>query len=231
MKMKTVILPATLLFLGFTSCKKESTAETSASFRYRLQATNPASVIARTATNLRTESVNVTWTAGKAMANELKFEAENSKGEVAFKQKTAQQIDLFASNSTLGSIALPAGSYSEVEFKAVLAPANASPALELSGSFTTNGITRTIQFIVSAPVELKAEKKNVTVAQGAAYSAVNSLDLSQLTNGVSEAALGSATVTNGVIILSASSNTGLYNTLLKNLGNHHGEAEVEHEHD
>lgn len=231
MKMKTMILPAALLFIAFTSCKKESTAENSATFRYRLHAASSTSVVSRTATNLRTESAQVTWTAGKATASEIKFEAENSAGEVEFKQRSTQQIDLFAVNSSLGSIAIPAGTYSEVEFKAFLAPADASPALELTGSFTSGSTTKSIRFIVSAPVELEAETKNITIAQGETYSALNSLDLSQLTSGVSEAALRTATATDGVILLSATSNTALYNTLLKNLSSHHGEAEVEHEHD
>lgn len=228
--MKTLILPTAIALFGLVSCKKESTSAVNTStFQYRVSTINRTAVVGRSASNLRTESTNVQWASGKASANLLKFEAESATGEVEFKQNTKQQIDLFASTSTLGSLSVPAGTYSEVEFKAFLAPTSASPALELAGTFTSGGATKAIRFVVSSQVELKAEKKNVTVAQGTTYSALNTVDLSQLTRNVTEAALNNATPTNGEIVLSASSNTTLYNIMLQNLNKHHSEAEVEHD--
>lgn len=229
MKMTTLIASSTFALLGLVSCKKDTTsAENTSTFSYQLGVVNRTSVVARTATAERTAGTSILWTTGTASANELKFEAENSAGEVEFKQKTAQQIDLFSASSSLGNITIPPGTYNEVEFKALLAPASSNPALELSGSFTSAGVTKQIKFIVNSSLELKAEKANVTVAQGSLYSALNNIDLSQLTANVSETALNNAAVTNGVIVLSASSNQGIYQTILDNLGRHHGEAEVHH---
>jgi hypothetical protein len=230
MKRKTLILfSATVAILGFVSCKKEATSsENASSFMYQLQTTNRTSVVGRIATTDRIAGANIQWTSGTAAVNELKFEAEGNSGEVEFKQKTAQQIDLFSASASLGNITIPAGTYNEVEFKAILSPNGNAPALELNGSFTSGTVTKAVKFLVSSTVELKAEKQNVTVAQGSTYSALNTLDLSQLTNGLSEAALNNAAVSGGTIVLSSSSNTDLYNIVLRNLSNHHGEAEIEH---
>lgn len=229
MKMKKLLASTTALLLCFASCKKESTSETAATFSYQLKTSNRNAVVARSMQTGRDPGAVIEWTSGTAAVNQLKFEAENNSGEVEFKQKTAQQIDLFAASSVLGNITIPPGTYNEVEFKAYLAPSGAIPALELNGSFTSGGVTRAVRFIVNSEVELKAEKNNVSVAEGEKYSALNTIDLSQLTRGVSETALNSATLTNGTLVLSASSNADLYNQVLNNLHSHHGEAEVEHD--
>lgn len=229
--MKALILSAVIatLPLLFANCKKETTSNDASTFSFRMKAANPSSALNRMITSGRTEAALVQWSAGTASATQLKFEAKNNSGEVEFKQNVQQQIDLFASNSVLGSLTVPAGSYSEVEFKAFLAPAGSNPALVLDGSFTSSGVTTPIRFLVSSNVELKAEKANVVVAAGTTYSALNTLDLSQLTRDVSQAELQSAVRTNGTILISANSNTSLYSKILANLNRHHGEAEVEHD--
>lgn len=228
MKMKLIITAAVLLQLSLVSCKKESVSDTNASFTYQLKTANPSSAINRMAGTARTEAVSLQWTGGIASANQLKFEAENSSGEIEFKQNVAQQINLFASTSTLGNITIPPGTYSEVEFKAFLSPSGNTPALELTGNLTAGTLSKTVVFRVNTAIELKAEKNNVTVATGATYSALNTIDLSELTRGITEADLTNATLTNGQLLISANSNSNLYSAILNNLNKHHGEAEVEH---
>ncbi|MDQ6609982.1 MAG: hypothetical protein M3Y85_09205 [Bacteroidota bacterium] len=227
MKMKLIGVPAVILFLSFVGCKKESLSEKS-SISYQLKTSNTSSAMNRISSAGRTEAGTILWTGGSAFANQIKFEAKNSSGEVEFKQNIQQQIDLFAATSSLGTITLPPGTYSEVEFKALLVQSGNKPALELTGTFTTGGISRPIVFRVSANVEVKAEKNNVTVVSGTNYSALNTIDLSQLTRGVTGADLSNATLSGGSIILSSNSNSAIYNTILNNLSSRHGEAEVEH---
>lgn len=228
--MKIKMLTASLFIAStlFTACKKETTLGNTASFTYRLQTTNPIANVLRLAQSNRVQGVNIQWASGAAAATMLKFEAENNGSEVEYKQKMEQVLDLFATNSVLGDITIPAGTYNEVEFKAFLAPSGSTPALQLNGSFGSGTATTPIQFVVATNVELKAEKHNVSVAEGSRYSAQNNLDLSELTRDITASALASATLTNGVIVLSSSSNTGIYNIMLNNLQSHHGEAEVEH---
>jgi hypothetical protein len=228
MKINNVL--AAIAFSPFLfSCKKETTTETPASsFSYQLKTVNTTSALNRVATTGRTEAASVQWTAGTASANMIKFEAKNSTGEVEFKQSIQQQIDLFAANSILGAVTIPPGTYSEVEFKASLASNGNAKALVLNGVFSGGAATVPISFEVVSNVELKVEKANITVAASSNYSVLNAVDLSQLTRNISEASMANATRTNGTIVISANSNTGLYNTILANLNSHHGEAEVEH---
>lgn len=229
MKIKN-LLAATALLPLFFSCKKESASKTSntSSFAYQLNATNASSTLGRLATTERTDAATIQWKAGTASANQIKFEAKNSNGEVEFKQNIQQTIDLFATAPLLGTLNLSPGTYTEVEFKAFLSPAGNTNALTLNGSFTNNNVTTPVSFQVATNVELKAEKANVTVAAGTNYSALNSLDLSVLTSGISQTDLLNATISNGTILISANSNSNIYKTMLANLTSHHGEAEIGH---
>ncbi len=224
--MKTKLIAAIILF-AFASCKKNSDADSS-SFSYQLKTSNRTTAINKTSVSARTEAASIQWTSGTASTLALKFEAKNSSGEVEFKQNTQQQIDLFAASSVLGNITIPQGTYSEVEFKALLSPSGNNPALKLSGIFSTTTANLPVVFIMNTSTELKAEKNNVTVAAGTNYSALNTIDLSQLTRGISQADLNGAALTNGTIMISSSSNGNLYAIMVNNLNSHHGEAEVEH---
>ncbi|MDB5208509.1 MAG: hypothetical protein JWR72_3584 [Flavisolibacter sp.] len=227
MKMKLIAIAA-IFQLSLLSCKKEAASDANASFSYELKTANQSSSLNRLIGTGRTEAVTIQWTAGTASANLIKFEAKNSGGEIEFKQNVTQQIDLFAATSTLGNITIPQGTYSEVEFKAYLAPSGTLPALELTGILTSGTTAKTIIFRVNSNIELKAEKSNVTVASGAIYSALNTIDLSALTRGMSEADFTNATLTNGQLLISANSNSNIYSAILNNLNKHHGEAEVHH---
>lgn len=229
MKMYSHLLTILVAATTFTSCKKESASTENATVSYQLRTINRTALVGKTIATGRVAAISIEWTAGTASTNELKFEAENNSGEVEFRQRTAQQIDLFSPTSSLGNITLPAGTYNEVEFKAFLVSSGNSPALELDGTLRAGSVTHPIKFIVGGNVELKAEKHNLAVAQGEKYSALNTIDLSQLTKGIPETAFTAASLTNNTIVLSASSNTDLYTLVLNNLNSHQGEAEVEHD--
>jgi hypothetical protein len=202
------------LFL-FSACKKDSGGSSQSSFKYKLTTTNRSTVVNRL------ETGNVTWTSGYGSANQVKFEAKNSSGtQVEYKTSVSQKIDLFASVATiLGTITLPAGTYTEIEFKGELAPNAPDAALELNGTFTSGATTTPVVFSVASPVEIKTERNNVVISDNASYTALTTFDLSKLTTGITEAMLNSATKTSGKIIISASSNTNLFNIMLANLDN------------
>lgn len=208
--------------IGFTSCKKDNNG--SSGYAYKLTTSNRSGALART------DAGAITWTSGTAFANLLKFEAKSSSGsEVEYKTPVSQQVDIFSSlASSLGNVSVPAGTYSEIEFKAFLTPGNGSAALEINGSFTSGSVTTPVTFTVNSAVELKSEMHSVTVSSSADYTALTTLNLARLTQGVTEAMLNAATKTNGKIIISSSSNTSIYNILLSNLDN---SDEVEFEHD
>lgn len=215
----SALLLSGLIF--FASCKKD---KGSSGYQYKLTTANRSNVVGRI------EAGNVSWTAGYASANLLKFEAKNGAGaEVEYKSNTTQHIDVFSSLATsLGTINLPAGTYSEIEFKAELSPSGSDAALELNGTFTSGANTTPVVFTVGSNLEIKTEKNNVTVSDNSSYTALTTLNLAKLTTGVTEAMLNAATKTSGKIVISASSNTNIYSIMLANLD---GCDEVEFDHD
>jgi hypothetical protein len=115
---------------------------------------------------------------------------------------------------SLGTLTLPAGSYKEVEFKIETALRTNEPALELSGTY--NGTPVILK--VDNTFEFKAEKEGVDITENNGYTAVNNLNLALLTQGITDADLTNALPTNGQMIISATSNAGLFAKLLNSLG-------------
>ncbi|RYY92418.1 MAG: hypothetical protein EOO11_21305 [Chitinophagaceae bacterium] len=214
------LLTALSVGILLASCSKsKEDASGAASFDYQLKATNPAATLARV------QGGALTWTAGTASAQQIKFEAKRGGSEVEYSRSLQQSVDLFAAAPVLGSISLEAGTYDEVEFKAFLAPNGATPALELQGQYVSNGVTTPVLFRANEPVLLKAEKHNVTLSAATGYQAVTPLNLALGTSGISGSAFDNAVRSNGTILITATVNSALYNSIVNNLrSSSHGEA-------
>lgn len=211
--MKYTALGFCIVALLFFACKKDS--ETSG-INYKLRTVNRSATISQAAPgdlhNQRTMGT-ITWTSGFASATEIEFEAETENTEVEFESGVNQKIDLFAPLSSLGIVTVPPGTYEEVEFEVHLSPTATDPALELGGTY--NGTP--IIFRIDQPIEVEAEFEDVTINQGTDFTAIITLNLSLLTQGISDADLNGAALTNGEIIISSNSNATLYNTIIANL--------------
>ena len=216
--MKSVFLSMTVFVLLFSlqSCKKENNQsgvnlklKTTGSTRFGGRMASSTSEI-----NSRTTGV-INWTSGYASATEIKFETEQEDDgdEIEFKTTTNQKIDLFAPLSSLGFISIPPGTYEEIEFKVKLVSSGSDASLELRGTY--NGTP--VVFKVNNAVEIEAEFENITIADAQDITAIISMNLDLLTNGISESELAAATLTNGEIIISADSNAGLYAIITSNI--------------
>ena len=223
MKSPNILLGATIALttLFFIGCSKNNSSG-SAALKFQVQTTNRISTIARV------DAGDIQWTSGFGSATEIKFEAKMNGNEVEQKSQTIQKLDLFSAISTLGNVTLAPGTYSEVEFKVELNPTSTDAAMELTGKYTSGGVTTPVVFRVSDALELKNEKNNVVVTDNSTYKAITTIDLSLITTGISQAMLNSAVKTNGTILITPAINSGIYTILLGNL---HNSDEVEFEHD
>lgn len=229
--MKKVILFATAGIIAATtlfSCKKSNTdttptdPNTTAQLNYRLKTTNPSAA-------LKTTASTITWTSGFANPTMVKFEAKQGTTEIEYKSTNTAQIDLMSSSAVyFGNFSVPIGTYTEVELKYQLNNNGSSPALELNGQLSTTLLPVPVKVQISGPVELKTEQHNVTFTNKTSVTGAATIDLSMLTSGLTEAMLLSASVTSGTIVISATSNTALYNTILSNLRNRDHHFEFEH---
>lgn len=213
--MKKFIVPAAAMLavvVTTVSCSKDKDGS---GLSYRLKTENRNSVLGRVT------SGTVNWTSGSAYAVKVEFEAEkNNDDEVRFESRVARRVDLFAPVSDLGVINLPQGSYEEIELELYLAPTATDTAFLLRGTFTNAASQSTpVLFFVNEQIEFSTEAEDVNVASNNDFSALTTLNLALLTTGITESMLNNATRTNGVIVISKTSNTSLYNTLISNLQN------------
>ena len=205
MKRILFLFPVLAFSLLFSACKKNNDGKGGVKYQFRTTS-RTSNVSARIAGT-------ITWSSGFANATKIKFEAEANDKEVEFTSLTNQHIDLFAPLTTIGQIAIPPGSYEEVEFHVMLAPVNGEPALELRGTY--NGIP--VVFRITEPFEFEGEKEGVTIDINNGYTLLTSVDLSNLTKGITDAALTNAVQTNGEIVISPDVNPSLYGIILNNL--------------
>lgn len=203
MNLKTNAFAALCSFVLF-SCSKEETPGVA----FNLTTVNKTSAVG-------TSGSVINWTNAFANTTEIRFEVEKDSTEIEFTSDALKKVDLFSTQSTLGNIVVPPGLYSEVEFEIELASTPIEGALELKGTYNGTPIT----FKVGGIYEIETERENVTIADGKSYSSLTALNLSLLTQGVTEAMLTNAILTNGEIVLSSSSNNNIYEVMLNNLHN------------
>jgi hypothetical protein len=222
MKTYQLLMTGAIAVLLFGSCKKSSSDDASASsstVQVQLKVANPLVVV-----NLIEGPGSILWTSGSATATQVKLEAKQNASQLEFKSTGLQQIDLFASVLvSLGNIVIPAGNYTEVEFRISLNQNGSSSAMDLNGQYTngTTGVITPVAFSLNGLFELKTEQSNVAVTGSGSITALTTLNLAFVSNGITQAMLNSATITNGKIIISASSNSNLYNLIINNLQQTH----------
>ena len=232
--MKTFnFLLLSILGLTFASCQKQETeqAQSGTAVAVRLKASNTATIFRMAldaGVTAKTEAVNLQWTAAKASASQLKFEAKKSGSEVEFKTKVQQTVDLFNVNASLGNISIQAATYDEVELKALLSPVGQEPALQMIGTLTSASGSTQVMFTANENIEVKGEKKNVTITGSTLQSADIPLNFSMIVKGMTSTEFDNAAQTNGVIVISASSNSALYNKMVSNLRSLKVESEFHH---
>lgn len=213
MKMKTnqlfLTLAACASILLF-SCKKEKDTN---GITYQLRAHTPSGPISGSML-----SGSVLWTGGYASVVEIEFEAKNINTEVEYKSEAKQKINIFSPLSTLGVITVPPGIYEDIEYEVEVQPNGSDAAFQLNGSFTNgSGLTTPMVFKVNTALEIESEQSNVTIVDGANLTAFTTFNLFLLTTGVTETMLNNATRSAGVIEISATSNTDIYNIIFDNL--------------
>ena len=209
--MKTILYYlAASLVLFIYSCSKQ---KDSSGITYQLKTSNSRSFVTG-----RVMQGVVQWTSGYASIAEIEFEAESNSAEIEYKTEIKQKFDLFAPLSTLGVINIPPGNYNDIEFEMEVQPNATDAALQLSGVFTNNSGTVTpVVFKLNAALEIEAEVSNVTIAPGNNFTALNTLNISLITTGVTETMLNNATRNGGVIEISTTSNVDIYNIIFNNL--------------
>ena len=211
MKSQRLVLALSLpMALFFASCDKENAAP---GLTYQVATSTTATAIISGGT----VNASLKWNSGYANVVEIEFEALSNNVEIEYKSEVKQKINFFAPLSTLGLIVVPAGTYDDVEFEIEVEPVGADAALSLSGSYTNNAVVTPVNFKLNAELEIESEQSRLVIADGSSLNAITTLNLSLITTGVSVSMLDNALRTNGVIEISATNNTPIYDIILRNL--------------
>lgn len=217
MRKITTVLFASFL-LGAVGCRKET--RDGSSLAFSLKAINPATAlpgIAPAGVTGRLQEVNLQWTSATASATLLKFEATTGGSETEFKSTTSQTVDLFKAANLLGNVSIPAGTYSEVEFRANLGVVGGAPALLMNGTLQSGTSSIPVTFQAAENIEVKGEKHNVTISGSTGSSVLIPMDLSRIIAGISSTDFSNAVLTNGTLLITSSVNSNLYQKIVRNI--------------
>jgi hypothetical protein len=204
--MKRIILFLSISAIYFSSCTKTADSSTSG-INFQLKAANSA-----------INGAGIVWSAGTAGVASAKIESKKKDSTyIEFKQDTNIQIDLFGTLSITGVI-IPVGTYYNNTCKLELQVLSNKPALFLEGIYTAGGIATPVSFEVAVPVTIKSTKEIIEISKGVIqYNAITTIALTTLSTDVTEAEMKAAVRTGGKIIISRTSNDGIYFKMLANL--------------
>lgn len=162
---------------------------------------------------------SLTWTSGNVNVSEIDFEAESKSAKIEYELKQAFNVDLFNLSPVLGSINLPDATYEEVELKLVLRKSSTSNIpLTLKGSYTDGSGTKIpVEFYFNEDFEVEVEAENIIVSGTNDYLGLINVQLNKFLTNIVSADLSGAAKTNGVIVISSTSNMELYAKLKANL--------------
>ena len=206
-----------------TSCSKDE-AIGSGELQYQVKPAGFTGTIASTGTSsgligVVGSSNTLSFTSGSVNVSEIDFEAESETIEIEYELKKSLTIDLFNLSPILGSVNIPEGTYEEVELKLVLKKStdNTIP-LTLKGTYKdANGLSTPVEFYFNDEFEIEIEAENVLVQSNTDYIGLINLQLNKLLVNIGSNDISAATKTNGVIVISSSSNLNLYNKFKSNL--------------
>lgn len=224
--MKNYLLNYSSILLGsallLSSCTKEDS--TGGKLSYQVKPSNFTASVGSTVSGsglLVTMNSNssLTWTSGSLNISEIDFEAESNNLEIEYELKNLYNVNLFNLSPVLGNITIPDGTYDEVELKLKLTK-SITPELPLTlkGSYTNSmGTKIPVEFNFNDEFEMEVEAEDLVVSGSTDYLALINVQLNKLMTNVSSADLNEAIKTNGTIVISATSNTSLYNKLKANM--------------
>lgn len=211
------------------SCQKDSIDsgnpidQTSTSLDIKLQASNTSFSLQKATS----ANPSLTWDSSYIVVSKIEFEAEKKDSlsqasmEINFEWKGPKTIDLFSLDAFVGSISLPPGVYHEISVKleSRRSDAGVSPVFFVAGSYTNaGGSVIPVVVFVNEDFEIRAKQEGFLLdASADDYTTLIHIHINLLMSGITTTDLENASQTDGTIVISASSNSDLYEKIYANL--------------
>ncbi len=240
--MKTVkyILAAAIISTAlFTGCKKDSSPENNLAPANETTS-GPAATMNYQLHLLLPPGALVVWTAGSMGEQQLNFQGTHVFGNMLAHYKYTstemKEQDIF-SNPVLGPVSVPYNYYWTASFDIQLnsfGPMNTSrstlssgvnDALSLSGTCNVGSSSTTFMFVpvkftADVPITLQTVWLHSVTINSPNYMVTLTLDMSQITNGITREMMAGAIRTDGTILINSNSNTDLYTIIMNNIQNY-----------
>lgn len=213
----TIITVIVLSIASMMGCKKSNVSKpikSTSQLAFQLKATHLADSV-----TVPDTITGLTWLSGTADVASFTFDAWRNGVSIEIENHNATTVNLFAPSPILTYVTLDTGTYKKISITANIEPSSSDPTpLVLKGTFKTDSAkTDTIVFNFSADTKIKVQARNITLDGTNDFMALVDIALDKLTHGITAADLNGATVTNGTIVISATSNKDLYWKMVQNL--------------
>lgn len=208
------------------SCQKDTVNPDipgSKSLDIKIEATNTSFSVLKT-TSVATPAI--VWDSSLLVVSKIEFEAEkkdslsHSSTEIHYEWDGPKKLDILGLNTFVGRISLPADTYHEISLKLTgyKSDAGNSPVFRLSGTYTNAaGAITPITLEVNEDIEFRVKQEGFGLDASVDYTSLVHMNLSLLLADVTVADLDAAALTDGKIVISATSNTDIYDIILGNL--------------
>ena len=237
MKLKNVISAImVLLAFGFMSCQEEELNESGpATLDVKLLAMNKSFSLPVNKSITKSavaESPSLSWETVNMVVSEVELEAEmksmvtdGDSIDIEFIWNGPQLFDLLDSTISFGNFLLQPGLYDEIELKVEGDDddAQSGPVFYMSGTYTNaDGVSVPVEMEVFDDLELETEKERVELNEGnmELISYIH-LYLDQLFVGITPEQMDNAVLSGGVLVISAQTNSTIYNKVLDKLTDEH----------
>jgi hypothetical protein len=170
----------------------------------------------------RVKANSLEFTDGSIKITEIQFEAETDTDSIEVNWQQNVVIDFATGQTTpdLSALTFPKGTYREVEVEIELLDENNEPSIVVNGTFTdSNNNTHPIRFEFNSGETFEVEKEGtITFGEGERVLAQVTFNPGAWFIEVSSAQLEAATKdSSGVIVISSTQNTTIYNTVADGL--------------
>ncbi len=226
-KMRYIFAAATISAALIAGCNKANSPESglmgAAANASTIAPVAGSAIVTLQLKTLLPPSPMITWESGTIDASEDIINASRLEGNMVkkytFGNKEARTYNLMGIN-TIGSVSVPYYNYLGMSASIQANPIDRSTAVILAGAFRAVPGSSRIPLTVNINQNIALTTmwiSNVNINQPA-YTALITLDMSQIANGITSTMLQNA-VANGAIVISQSSNPDLYSIILNNLQN------------
>ena len=171
----------------------------------------------------RTMSASVVFNSGYVVVREVVFDANKNNGSnISITEEKVTTIDLITGTANPAfKMDIPAGTYTSVNLGIEIQDETSRPSVVAEGLYTNaSGVTTPIRFEFNSGEVFEANSvAPVTLTENTAATAKITFDPHVWFSTVTRAQMDNATRTNGVIIVSETRNTGIFNIVADRLDN------------